>query len=62
MKTIEVNISQCLSSTQKIEVPDNFEYDNIVLEEYVRDQIMLPSEILLEHGYGDWTVDDFCVL
>lgn len=58
---IEVNISQCLSTTQEIEVPDNYEYDPVTLEEYVREQIMLPSEVLLEAGYF-WYVDDFCVL
>jgi hypothetical protein len=61
-KTIEVNISQCLSSTQTIEVPDDFEYDQEKLKEYVYDQVMLPSDSLEYEGYYDWYVDDFCVI
>ena len=61
MKKIEVNISQCLSSTQEIEVPDNYEYDLITLEQFVKDQIVLPSDCLEINGYYDWYIDDFCV-
>ena len=62
-KTIEVNISQCLSTTVDIEVPENFEdYDNKeLLENFVREQIILPSEVILEHSQDCWYVDDFCV-
>lgn len=62
MKTIEVNISQCLSSTETIEVPDDFEdYDNTeVLKDFVREQIMLPSDCLQNEGYW-WNVDEFWV-
>ena len=56
MKTIEVNISQCLSSTETIKVPDDFEYNSIELEKYVREQIILPSDCIA------WYVDDLCVL
>lgn len=61
-KTIEVNISQCLSSTERIEVPEDFEdYDNKeALEDFVREQIMLPSDCLEHEGFW-WCVDDFCV-
>ena len=62
MKTIEVNISQCLSSTQSIEVPDDFEYDRDILMDYVREQVILPSEVILEHSDQAWYVDDFCVM
>ena len=62
MKQIEVNISQCLSSTKTIEVPDDFEYDPVELENYVRAQVMLPSDLLIDDGHGEWYVDDFCVL
>lgn len=62
MKTIEVNISQCLSSTQTIEVPDDFEYDPNILIDYVREQIVLPSEVILEHSDQYWYVDDTCVI
>lgn len=61
-KIIEVNISQCLSSTQKIEVPENLEYDPVILEEYVRDQIMLPSDYLENAEDYKWYIDDFCVI
>lgn len=62
MKTIEVNISQCLSSTQTIEVPDDFEYDQDKLKEYVYEQVMLPSDCLENEGYLDWYVDDLAVI
>lgn len=62
MKTIEVNISQCLSSTQTIEVPDDFEYDQDKLKEYVYDQVMLPSDCVNNEGYFDWYVDEMCVI
>ena len=57
MKKIEVNICQCLSSTETIEVPDNFEdWDNTgALCDFVREQIVLPSEC------SDWYVDEFWV-
>ena len=62
-KTIEVNISQCLSTTVDIEVPEDFEdYDNKeLLEDFVREQIILPSEVILDHSQDCWYVDDFCV-
>ena len=61
-KTIEVNISQCLSSTKQIKVPEDFEdYDNEdLLKDFVRDQIMLPSDYMtLENSW--WNVDEFWV-
>lgn len=58
---IEVNISQCLSSTQEVEVPDDYEYDPITLEQFVKDQIVLPSDCLEINRYYDWYIDDFCV-
>ena len=63
-KVIEVNISQCLSTIVNIEVPEDFEdYDNKdVLEDFVREQIILPSEVILEHSQDCWYVDDFCVM
>ena len=62
MKTIEVNISQCLSTTETIEVPDDFEdYDNTgALRDFVREQVMLPSDCLEHEGYW-WSVDEFWV-
>ena len=63
-KMITVNISQCLSTTVDIEVPENFEdYDNKeLLEDFVREQIILPSELTLKHSQDCWYVDDFCVM
>ena len=58
---INVDISQSLSSTQTIEVPDDFEYDPVELEKYVKEQIVLPSDCLEISGYYNWYVDDFCV-
>ena len=63
-KVIGVNISQCLSTTVEIEVPKDFEdYDNEeILKDFVREQIVLPSEVILEHSPDCWNVDDFCVM
>ena len=60
-KTIEVNISQCLSTTTTIEVPVDFEdyATKELLEDFVRDQVLLPSDII---DLGRWNVDDFCVM
>jgi hypothetical protein len=46
-----------------IEVPEDFEdYDNKeLLEDFVREQIILPSEVILDHSQDCWYVDDFCV-
>ena len=62
-KVIAVNISQCLSTTVDIEVPEDFEnYDNTeALCDFVREQIVLPSELTLTHSPDCWYVDDFCV-
>ena len=62
-KFIEVNISQTLSSTQIIEVPEDFDKtDNPALEKEVVSQIVLPSDCLEIDGYLMWNVDDFCVV
>ena len=63
-KMITVNISQCLSTTVDIEVPEDFEdYDNKeLLEDFVREQIVLPSELTLKLSSDCWYVDDFCVM
>ena len=62
-KTIEVNISQCLSSVVEVQVPEDFEdYDNTeLLKEFVREQIILPSELISKHSLEYWCVDDFWV-
>ena len=59
MKKIEVNISQCLSTTETIEVPDNFDdWDNTnALCDFVREQIALPSDCV---DYN-WNIDEFWV-
>ena len=63
MKTIEVTISQTLSSIQEIEVPEGLEFDNEeALKRYVREQIVLPSELTDTHSEIIWYVDDFCVV
>ena len=62
MKTIEVNISQCLSTTVNIEVPEDFDENNErTLENIVREQIILPSEAILKYSPDCWYVDEFCV-
>ena len=59
LKCIEVNISQCLSTTTTIEVPVDFEYDSEILKDCVREQILLPSDL---KDLRSWNVDDFCVI
>ena len=63
-KMITVNISQCLSTTVDIEVPEDFDdYDNTnKLSEFVVEQVILPSEVILEHSQDCWYVDNFCVM
>ena len=63
-KKIPVNICQCLSTTVDIVVPEDFEdYDNKeLLDDFVREQIVLPSEVISEHSPDCWYVDDFCVM
>lgn len=62
-KTLEVNISQCLSTTVDIEVPEDFEdYDDSkALCDFVREQVVLPSELILKHSQDCWYIDDFWV-
>ena len=62
-KKLTINISQCLSTTVDIEVPEDFEdYDNNeLLEDFVREQVILPSEVILEHSSDSWYVDEFWV-
>ena len=59
-KTIEVNISQSLSTIEEIEVPEDFdENDEEALKRIVEAQVLLPSEVFKKR-WG-WCVDDFCV-
>ena len=62
-KKLTINISQCLSTTVDIEVPEDFDdYDNKeLLEDFVREQVILPSEVILEHSPDNWYVDEFWV-
>ena len=60
-KTLEVNISQCLSTIVEIQVPEDFDEEKNSLEEIVREQIVLPSELTLTHSQDCWYVDDFWV-
>ena len=62
-KLIEVTVSQMLSSLVTIEVPRDFDiYDKEALENIIRKQILLPSEVINEHSQDCWYVDDFCVM
>ena len=61
-KTIEVNISQCLSTTVEIEVPEDFDDDNEeTLKTIVRNQVILPSELTVKLSPDCWYVDEFSV-
>ncbi len=58
MKKIKVVISQTLSSSKIIEVPDD--YDS--LNEEVSEQVVLPSDHAEYNEDYTWTIDDFCVV
>ena len=61
-KIVEVNVSQCLSTTVEIVVPEDFdETDDVALELAVREQIVLPSEVTFKHSPDCWYVDEFNV-
>ena len=60
-KTLEVNISQCLSTVVEIQVPEDFDEEKDSLKDIVREQIILPSELILEHSTDCWYIDDFWV-
>ena len=61
MKQIEVNISQCLSTIVEVQVPEDFDEEKDSLEDVVREQIILPSELAFKFSPDCWYVDDFCV-
>lgn len=62
-ESINVTISQTLSADVTIQVPKGFDLDNIdALKDIVREQILLPYEIIDEHSSDFWGVDDFCVM
>jgi len=52
---ITVDISECLSSTQEIEVPDDYNEDELL--NYVKEQVILPSDTI-----HNWFIDDFSVI
>ena len=60
-KTLEVNISQCLSTVVEIQVPEDFDEEKDSLKDIVREQIILPSELILKHSTDCWYIDDFWV-
>lgn len=63
-KIIKVDISQCLSATVEIVVPkdfDEYEASEGTIKDIIREQIILPSEVILDHSQDCWYVDDFCV-
>lgn len=60
-KTLEVNISQCLSTIVEIQVPEDFDEERDSLEDIVREQIILPSELAFKFSPDCWYDDDFCV-
>lgn len=64
MKYIEVTISMCLSTTQEIEVPRNFnERNSEALKKVVEEQIFLPTDALEQTGcLKEWSIDDFAVV
>ena len=64
MKRIKVSISETLSSTQTIMLPDDADIENMeVLKEAVFEQIVLPSDCVEYEGYAtNWCIDDLCVI
>lgn len=61
-KDIEVTVSQCLSSSVVITVPKNLEdYNSDILRDFVKEQVILPSETISNKSNDIWYVDDFNV-
>lgn len=62
-KLITVDISVTMSSTQELEVPEDFnETDLNALEQEVIEQVFLPQDMLELAEYSkQWTIDDFHV-
>lgn len=58
MKKIKVVISQTLSSSKVIEVPDDFDS----LWEEAIEQVVLPSDHAENNEDYTWTIDDICVI
>ena len=56
---IDVTISQTLSCNVTIEIPPDLDLNSDVLKKYVKEQILLPSNL---KDLKDWNVDDFCVM
>lgn len=62
-KLINITVSQMLSAEVSILVPEDFDLDNEdALKDAVREQIMLPHEVINENSTDFWAVDDFCVM
>lgn len=60
--SIEVTVSQTLSTIATIDIPENFNInDTEALKSMVEDQIYLPSSAISKICNG-WDVDDFCVM
>lgn len=62
-RIIPVSVSQCLSAVVEIEVPENFNESDKkdLLEDFVREQIILPHEVINNTSRDFWSLDDFCV-
>ena len=62
-ESLNVSICQVLSTDVTIQVPKGFDVDNKeTLEDIVRKQIILPSEVINEHSSEFWCVDEFCIM
>ena len=63
IKFITVDISECLSTTVDLIVPEDFkDYNNKeLLEKLVKEQIVLPSEEITKNSEDSWIIDDFCI-
>lgn len=62
IEVIPITICQVLSADVDILVPKGFDLDNkAALEDMVREQIILPSEVINENSNNFWCVDEFCI-
>lgn len=62
-KSIEVSVSQTLSSLVTIEVPIDFDInDGRTLKKIVKEQVCFPSDIINEHSKNIWIVDDYSII
>lgn len=63
IEKVPIVVSQMLSAEVDIIVPKGFDFSNEeALKDIVREQIILPHEVINDASENFWGVDDFCVM